>query len=83
MLTECPIIKFLKRFWQTPWYYNYHFFKKKKGKKKEIRKSMNFKQDSERKIKRERRTEQARVTDLTCTQHQSQAPPVSSRGDLK
>lgn len=77
MLTEWPIIKLLERFWQTPWYYNYHFFKGKK-RKKEIRKSMNFKQDSERKIKRERRTEQARVTDLTCTQHQSQTPLVSS-----
>lgn len=75
MLTECPLIKLLERFWQTPWYYNYHFLREKK---KEIRKSMNFKQESERKIKRERRTEQARVTDLTCTQHQSQTPPVSS-----
>lgn len=58
---------------------NYHFLREKK----EIRKSMNFKQDSERKIKRERRAEQARVTDLTCTQHQSRTPPVSSWGDLK
>lgn len=53
------------------------FFKGKKG-KREIRKSMNFKQDSERKIKRERRAERARVTDLTFTQHQSRTPPVSS-----
>lgn len=55
MLTECPIIKFFKHFWQTPGYYNYHF-------PKEIRKSMNFKQDSEREIKRrERHGEQGRV----------------------
>lgn len=45
MLTVCSLIKFLKQFWQTLGYYNYHF-------QKEIRKSMNFKQDSEREIKR-------------------------------
>lgn len=41
MLTRRSSIKFLKQFWQTLGYYNYHF-------QKEIRKSMNFKQDSER-----------------------------------
>lgn len=45
MLTVRSSIKFWKQFWQTLGYYNYHF-------PKEIRKSMNFKQDSEREIKR-------------------------------
>lgn len=45
MLTVRSSITFLKQFWQTLGYYNYHF-------QKEIRKSMNFKQDSEREIKR-------------------------------
>ena len=70
MLTECPLIKFFKHFWQTLGNYNYHF-------QKEIRKSMNFKQDSEREIKRrERHGEQGEsVCDLTCTQHRSQRRP--------
>lgn len=45
MLTVGSLIKFLKQFWQTLGYYNYRF-------QKEIRKSMNFKQDSEREIKK-------------------------------
>lgn len=78
MLTECPIITFLKHFGRLRGITIIISLKKEGEKrKKEIRKSMNFKQDSERKIKRERHTEQARVTDLTCTQHQSQTPPVS------
>lgn len=70
MLTECPIIKLLGRFFGRLRGITIIIFLREK-RKREIRKSMNFKQDSERKIKRERRTEQARVTDLTCTQHQS------------
>lgn len=45
VLTVGSLIKVLKQFWQTLGYYNYHS-------QKEIRKSMNFKEDSEREIKK-------------------------------
>lgn len=78
MLTVRSSIKFWKQFWQTLGYYNYHF-------PKEIRKSMNFKQDSEREIKRRKGWGEGMASgcDLTGARRQSRVPPVSFRGDLK
>lgn len=71
VLTVCSLIKFLKQFWQTLGYYNYHF-------QKEIRKSMNFKQDSEREIKGRGGGCMASRCDLTRTWRQSQCHPYLS-----
>lgn len=64
-----PSIKFFKHLWQALGNYNYHF-----QKRKQIRKSMNFKQDSEREIKRRERVGESDY-DLTCTQLRSQSQP--------
>lgn len=70
MLTARSSIKFLKR---TLGYYNYRL-------QQEIRKSMNFKQDSEREIKKRKGRHGKRSR---FNWRQSRAPPVSFRGDLK
>lgn len=68
VLTVCSLIKFLKQFWQTLGYYNYRF-------QKEIRKSMNFKQDIEREIKVGGGVGIASRCDLTCVRRQSRCHP--------